>query len=374
MPSLIPLNPTDYAFLRHAFGLAHASGTPTAPNPRVGCVIVSSTGTIIAEGVSRPAGGPHAEVVALHAAGNAAAGSSVYVTLEPCDHYGRTPACSKQLVQAKVARVIYGLADPNPLASGGATTLDANQIAVSGPLDPTDPLFVALRHDLAGFITVATTGRPHVTLKLAQQANGNTKPTNTRYLTGVNARRSVHRMRLMADAVLVGSGTVIADDPKLTVRDRGTGLWPPSRTNFQPKAVVLDRRLQSPPNAAVFRENTLLVTTAGHAKARLDAYRSRGVKVSELPTGTTDRESVLQALCAVATAGVNDVFAEPGMTLAHALIDANAVDRLVLHVTALPTGEMFTPCIPLAGFHLVSTGRFDRNDCQFTFVSKRKHP
>ena len=374
MPPLTPLNATDRHFLGQALALAQVDRTKTAPNPKVGCVIVTPQGDVVGRGVSHPAGGPHAEVVALHQAGDAAAGASVYVTLEPCDHHGRTPPCTRQLQQANVARVIYGLADPNPVAGGGAATLHASQIAVLGPVAPTDLLYDALVADLAGFLTVVTRARPHVTLKLAQQPNGNTKPTNTPYLTGTNARRSVHRMRADADAILVGAGTVLADNPQLTVRDTGQSQSAAMPDLKQPRAVILDRRLQTPLDAAVVRKGTILITRDTHDAASLDAYQQRGVTVSPLPTGANDAEDLTNALYTQVQAGINQVFAEPGLTLAQSLIDAHAVDRLVLHVAGSTATTPFVACVPLEDFRLHTTGRFDQNDTQFTFVSNRKHP
>ncbi|MEX2533394.1 MAG: bifunctional diaminohydroxyphosphoribosylaminopyrimidine deaminase/5-amino-6-(5-phosphoribosylamino)uracil reductase RibD [Nitriliruptoraceae bacterium] len=374
MPPLLPLNPTDRHFLQQAFAYAHADGTPTAPNPRVGCLIVAANGTIISQTVSAPAGGPHAEVIALDQAGSAAAGATVYVTLEPCDHYGRTPPCTTRLHAANVARVVYALSDDNPLAGGGAATLQANGIAIAGPLAATDPLFDAISSDLHGFITVVAAHRPQITLKLAQDPDGNTKPGQTAYLTGAKARRSVHRMRALTDAVLVGAGTVTADDPQLNVRDTGSSMRVGSRATYQPRAVVLDRRLQSPPDAAVFRNGTILITTDDHDPARLVAYRNRGVNVRQLQATGDDVDDVTNALNTLAQEGINQVFAEPGLTLAQTLVDAHVVDRLVLHVAGFASTATFTPCVPLDDFRLHASGRFDTTDFQFTFVPNRKNP
>lgn len=374
MPPLTPLNRTDRHFLQQAFAHAHADGTPTAPNPRVGCLIVAANGTVISQAVSAPAGGPHAEVIALDQAGSAAAGATVYVTLEPCDHYGRTPPCTTGLLAANVARVVYALGDANPLAGGGAARLQANGIAIAGPLNPTDPLYDAISSELDGFISVVTVRRPQVTLKLAQDSNGNTKPGQTAYLTGMKARRSVHRMRALTDAVLVGAGTVKADNPQLNVRETGSSLRVRSRATHQPRAVVLDRRLQSPPEAAVFRDGTILITTNGHDLAKLAPYRNRGVKVCQLQATGNDIDDVTNALYTLAKEGINQVFAEPGLTLAQALVDAHVVDRLVLHVTGFATTASFAPCVSLDGFRLHASGRFDPTDSQFTFVPNRKNP
>jgi len=331
---------------------------------------VAADGSLLAEAVSEAAGGAHAEVVALAKAGEQARGATVYVTLEPCDHYGRTPPCTTGLLAAGVGRVVYAIRDVNPVAGGGAATLSLHGVTVDGPLEQNDPLGYAIRDDLAGFFTAVTANRPYVTLKMAQQSDGNTQPDATGYLTNPHARRSVHRMRQNADAVLVGSGTVIADNPQLTVRDVGNTH---QRSLRQPVAAVFDRRLTTPVQAAVCRAGTLLVTTTGHDDTALAPYRRRGVDILAFaPTGANTGD-VHAALATLAKAGVNDVFAEPGLALASALLAADAVDQLVLHVAGLLPDAAFTSCLPLHGFVVQARGTFLPNDASFTFVSDRKN-
>ena len=364
-----PVNDTDRRHLTDAFAYAYRDGTPTWPNPRVGCVIVAPNGDTVAFGASRSAGGAHAEIVALDAASDKARGATVYVTLEPCDHYGRTPPCTKSLIDAGVARVVYALADPNPAARGGAATLAANGITVAGPLAAHDPLAYAIADDLAAFLARVTQNRPYVTLKLAQQADGNTRPEQATYLTGVAARQSVHRLRATADVILVGSGTVQSDNPLLTVRDTGGAAVLPGAT---PQAVIFDRALTTPPNAHVCRPGTRLLTASGHTDQALLSYRRRGVEILEFAAYGNDQDDARAGLATLAHAGIGHVFAEPGLTLAHALIAADAVDRLVLHIAGGAPNGTFTPCVPLDTFKLQSSGEFAPNDTAFTFVSKRK--
>jgi diaminohydroxyphosphoribosylaminopyrimidine deaminase / 5-amino-6-(5-phosphoribosylamino)uracil reductase len=314
----------ERAAAARAIALAERARGRTSPNPAVGCVLLRD-GRIVGEGVTAPAGGPHAEVAALRAAGEAAQGATVVVTLEPCDHHGRTPPCTQALQAAGVRRVVYLVPDPNPLATGGAAALRAAGVEVPAPPASGDPLRDAVAQQLEGFLTVVATGRPHVTLKLAQTADGRlTAPAGHRWITGPAARRAVHRWRAGVDAVLVGIGTVLADDPRLDVRD-----VPSTR---QPRPVVIDTRLRTPAQAHVARPGTLLVTVPGHAAASLRPLEVAGVQVLTVPAGPRGGVDLGAALRALAAVGVTSVLAEPGPTLAGALVAEGHVDRLVLHV------------------------------------------
>ncbi len=212
---------SDAALMRRALRLAR--GGYSTPNPHVGCVIVSAGGEIVGEGASEPAGGAHAEIVALRAAGGRARGGTAYVTLEPCDHHGRTGPCSLALIEAGVARAVYAASDPNPAAAGGAARLAAAGVAVEGGL-------------LAGeaeawhraFLHWARTGRPLVVVKAGVSLDGRIAlPSGeSRWITGPAARRAAHGLRAELGAVLVGRGTVEADDPRLTVRLPGVDVRP----------------------------------------------------------------------------------------------------------------------------------------------------
>ena len=329
------LEPMDRGWLARAIALGETARVVTSPNPAVGCVLVKD-GHIAGEGATRPAGGPHAEAVALDEAGPTAAGATAYVTLEPCAHQGRTPPCADALVAAGVRRVVVVHPDPNPLASGGRAVLRDGDVEVVGPLPPDDLYRGAVAAQLEGFLTTVTLRRPHVTLKVAQTTDGQLVAPSGRWVTGAAARRAVHRWRAAVDAVLVGSGTVLADDPRLDVRH--------VRSEHQPRAVVIDSRLSTPPQAAVVRPGTVIVTTAGADEHRAAALRDAGVDVGVVASAG-ERVDLRAALAALARLGVTSVLAEPGRTLAQALLDADLVDRLVVHVGDGGAGTVVHPAV-----------------------------
>ncbi len=316
-----------------ATALAHAQAAVrrVAPNPGVGCVLLVD-GTVVGIGTTAPPGGPHAERVALAVAGDRARGATACVTLEPCAHHGRTPPCTDALIAAGVARVVIAHPDPNPIAAGGAAVLRDAGIEVVGPLDPGDPLRAAVAGQLEGFLQLVHRGRPHVTLKMAQTFDGAlVAPDGARWLTGPTARRAVHRWRAARDAVLVGVGTVLADDPRLDVRGMAV--------DHQPRAVVIDSQLRTPPTARVVRPGTVLLTRIEAADPRAVALTARGADVVTVAPTDDGRVDLPTALHALADRGVTSVLAEPGRTLADALLAAGLVDRIVLHVaTHLGTG------------------------------------
>ena len=309
--------PAERRALMHAVALAQPAVVRASPNPGVGCVITRDAVTV-AEGSTAPAGGPHAEVDALRSAGARARGATVHVTLEPCAHHGRTPPCVDALVDAEVARVVIAHPDPNPVATGGIARLRAAGIEVEGPLAADDPVRMGVAEQLEGFLSVVIRGRPHVTLKLAQTSDGAlVPPTGERWLTGPIARAAVHRWRAARDAVLVGSGTVLADDPSLDAR----GV-PVVR---QPRPVVLDARLRTPFHSRVVRPGAIIVTTDRAGSSAVDAFRSRGCEVVFVPAGTDAGVDLGAALASLAGAGISTVLAEPGATLASALVTDHLV-------------------------------------------------
>lgn len=311
----------DRWWMARAVGLAERARLAAPPNPSVGCVLVRGDREVAA-GWTRAPGGPHAEAVALEAADDEARGATAYVTLEPCAHHGRTPPCADALLAAGVVRVVVGTGDPHRVAAGGGARLRQGGVEVDvGVLGPW------VRRQLAGFLVTATLQRPHVTLKLAQTVDGALHAPGQRWVTGPASRRAVHRLRARADAVLVGSGTVLDDDPRLDVRDA------PLRTD-QPRAVVLDARGRTPPHARVVRPGTVVVTAAGTAPWRR-ALQDAGVEVLDVPAapgggGGVDLHAALGRLWR--DVGLGRVLAEPGATLAAALVEAGLVDRAVRHV------------------------------------------
>jgi diaminohydroxyphosphoribosylaminopyrimidine deaminase / 5-amino-6-(5-phosphoribosylamino)uracil reductase len=346
------LDATERAHLARAVALAATVRGTTSPNPAVGCVVAHGD-RVVGEGATRPAGSAHAEVVALAAAGAEARGATVLVTLEPCAHHGRTPPCTDALVQAGVARVVFAHADPNPQASGGADRLrEAGIDVVAAPAVFRD----AVAADLEGFLRLVTEGRPHVTLKLAQTLDGAlvlpADAGDRRWITGPEARRAVHRWRAAVDAVLVGSGTVLADDPRLDVRDAPLG------DRRQPRAVVLDGRLRTPATSQVARRGALILTRADAPRSARAALTAAGAVVVDVPGTEHGGVDPAAALRVLAVHGVASVLAEPGATLARTLLRAELVDRVVQHVAldpgAGPVRSVFAR--ELAGWHTTRLG------------------
>lgn len=304
----------DAQAMRRAIELAARGLGSTSPNPVVGCVITDAAGTVVGEGWHERAGGPHAEVHALHAAGAAARGGTAYVTLEPCNHTGRTGPCAQALVEAGVTRVLYAVADPNPQASGGSDTLRAAGIKAEGGL-----LEAEAAAGNAAWLTSVRFGRPHVTWKYAATLDGRSAAADgsSRWITGPESRADVHRLRAEADAVLVGGGTLREDDPHLAVRGIAGAT--------QPLRVALDTRAGLPATARILDDAapTLLVTGED-----ADTRHLPGVELLRLPLHG-GRIAVHDLLARLYTRGVRSVLLEGGPTLAGAFLEAGAVDRVI---------------------------------------------
>ena len=306
---------TDRRFMRRALALALRGRGTTAPNPMVGAVVVRD-GEIVGEGFTQPFGGAHAEVQALRDADTRARNSTVYVTLEPCASHGKTPPCSDALIAAGVARVVYGAADPNPIMRGGADKLRAAGIDVSDGVDAQ-----SARDQNPAFFHNFGSDRPFVTLKLALSLDGAMADAGrTRaWLTGPASQREVHRQRADHDAVAVGVGTAIADDPLLTVR----GVAAP---RVAPARVVFDRTARLPLASRLVRtarDVPVIVAATAVDSARQTALEVEGVRV----VCATDLPGQLRALRA---AGIESLYCEGGAALADALLDDQLVDRLVI--------------------------------------------
>jgi diaminohydroxyphosphoribosylaminopyrimidine deaminase/5-amino-6-(5-phosphoribosylamino)uracil reductase len=319
-----------------ALELARLGLATTDPNPRVGCVIVAGT-RVVGEGWHRRAGGPHAEAIALEAAGAAARGATAYVTLEPCSHHGRTPPCADALVAAGIRRVVYAMRDPNPRVDGGGIArLEAAGIAVEGGVLEREALELN-----PGFVSRMTRGRPWVSVKLAASLDGGTALPGgeSRWITGEAAREDVQRLRARASAVMTGSGTVIADDPRLDVRLPGT--------ERQPLRVVLDTRLRTPPGARILAPpGQALILCSVEEPARAAALRSAGAEVLAVGAsgGGVDLEA---ALAALADRQVNELLVECGAGLAGALLAAGLVDELLLYLAPTLLGRGSRPLADL---------------------------
>lgn len=311
-------------FMARALALAERGLYTTTPNPRVGCVIVRD-GEILGEGFHERAGGPHAEVAALadtRSRGHDPAGAALYCTLEPCTHTGRTPPCTDAIVAAGISRVVAAMADPNPSAAHGAQSLRAAGIAVDVGLMEREA-----RSLNCGFVSRVTRGRPWVRMKTAASLDGRTALADgaSRWITGGEARADGHAFRARACAIVTGIGTVLADDPELTVRAVATSR--------QPLRVVVDRHGQTPPQAKVLRGGALVVT----ADARLSAW-SAGVEHLTLPDarGRVDLAALLREL---ARRGCNEVHVEAGARLNAALLEADLVDEVLAYVAPSLIGD-----------------------------------
>jgi diaminohydroxyphosphoribosylaminopyrimidine deaminase/5-amino-6-(5-phosphoribosylamino)uracil reductase len=307
-------------YMRRALAEAEKGLGRTSPNPAVGAVVVKG-GRVVGRGHHARAGGPHAEVVALRAAGARARGADLYTTLEPCNHWGKTPPCSLAIVEAGVRRVFVGSPDPNPVVNGrgNAQLRRAGVEVVTDVLrGPCDALNQAWFH----FITA---GRPFVTLKAAVTLDGRiaTATGDSRWVTGEAARAEVHRLRDRADAVLVGAGTARQDDPLLTTRlPRGRGR--------DPLRVVLDTRLRLPRSLKVFHAEspapTLVATGRRGAAAPVEGVE---LLVCRTRRGRVDLTDLLARLAA---RGVTHLLVEGGAAVHRSFLEARLVDRVVLHV------------------------------------------
>jgi diaminohydroxyphosphoribosylaminopyrimidine deaminase/5-amino-6-(5-phosphoribosylamino)uracil reductase len=304
----------DRAMMRRALELAARGMYTTTPNPRVGCVVVRD-GRILGEGWHDAAGKPHAEVRALENLD--AAGATVYVTLEPCSHQGRTPPCVDLLMRAKVARVVAAMRDLNPQAAGGGERLRLAGIRFEHGL-----LEDEARELNIGFVSRVTRGRPWVRLKVAATLDGRTalEDGRSQWITGAEARRDGHRWRARACAVLTGIGTVRADDPQLTVREVDTPR--------QPLRVIVDSRLETPPNARILPA-MIFAARAGELP---------NAEVVTLPNaaGKVDLPRMLEVL---ASRGVNELHVEAGFRLNGSLVREGCVDEFLVYLNPSFLGD-----------------------------------
>lgn len=317
--------------MARALRLAARGLYTTHPNPRVGCVIVRD-GQIVGEGWHVRAGGPHAEVQALNEAGAGARGATVYVTLEPCCHHGRTPPCTEALIGAGVARVVAASRDPNPRVAGqGFARLEAAGIRVENGLLQREA------HALnAGFLMRMVRGRPWVRIKLAMSLDGRTALASgeSKWITSEEARRDAHRLRARSSAIMTGIATVLEDDPALNVR-----LEPAPDAWRQPVRVVLDTQLRMPPAARMLQQpgETWILTAADDAAKRAILERA-GARVERLPA-EAGRVSLRAALERLAELEINELTVEAGATLSGALLEQDLVDEIVIYMAPHLLGD-----------------------------------
>ena len=321
----------DHAMMRRALALAEKGLFTTTPNPRVGCVITRNE-RIVGEGWHERAGGPHAEAVALERAGAEAAGATVYVNLEPCNHYGRTPPCAGALINAKVARVVAALRDPNPPAARGGEALAAARIRFEHGLMESEA-----RELNIGFLSRVTRGRPWVRLKAAATLDGRSALANgaSRWITGAEARLDGHRWRARACALLTGIGTVKADDPQLTVREVDTPR--------QPLRVIVDSRLQTPPAARILAGPRVLIFAGQQGTAPGNAE----LVVLPNANGKVELPRMLEEL---GRRGVTELHVEAGFRLNGSLVREGCVDEFLLYLNPSFLGDAAQGMFDLPAF------------------------
>ncbi len=329
--------------MRIALDLARKGEGEVNPNPLVGAVVVRNR-EIVGQGYHHSFGGPHAEVFALDEAGDMASGATLYVTLEPCSHHGKTPPCTERIIAAKIARVIIACRDPNPLVNGhGIERMRAAGIEVTeGVLEE------EARRANEIFFKFITTGRPFVQLKLAESLDGKiaTRTGDAKWISGADSRTEVHRLRRRFAAVLVGVGTVIADDPRLTVRHVA---------GKDPLRIVLDGHGRIPLATTILREEErMIVVTATMAREKEEALLSLGAEVWHLPRkeGDIDLSAFLQRL---GEENIDSLLVEGGGETTAAFLEADLVDKVAFFIAPiLIGGRAATPAIGGTGVEQVS--------------------
>lgn len=336
----------DHGHMSDALRLARRGQFSCHPNPRVGCVITVNDEPI-SSGWHAVAGGAHAEIVALERAGAAARGSTVFVTLEPCAHHGRTPPCVEALIAAGVARVVVAMEDPNPLVAGqGLAALRAAGVDVQCGLLADQA--AALN---AGFVSRMQRGRPRTVLKLAASLDGRTAMANgeSKWITGPAARADVQHLRAASSAILTGVGSVISDDPSLNVR--ATALDTGGR---QPLRVVVDSRLRTPPGARLLGlpGQTLIFGALEDASAQRALERA-GARIELLPNDSS-KVDLQRLLTRLAELECNDVLVETGARLAGIMVNAGLIDELVLYLAPHLMGDEARGLVELSGLVLLA--------------------
>jgi diaminohydroxyphosphoribosylaminopyrimidine deaminase/5-amino-6-(5-phosphoribosylamino)uracil reductase len=315
----------DSTYMTRAIELAKRGWYTTKPNPRVGCVIVAGD-KIVGEGWHERAGEAHAEIVALDMAGDKAAGATAYVSLEPCCHQGRTPPCTNRLIEAGIKRLVYAIKDPNVSAGGGEKKLRSAGVEVEGPL-----LEAAARQLNMGFFHRCETGLPRVTMKIAASLDGRTAMANgeSQWITGPPARQDVQRLRAQNGAVITGIGTVLQDDPAMTVRAEQLGLADAETiAELQPLRVIVDSKFRIREDLKIlWGPGEALVVTALNNVAAL----TNGTEVISLPNpqGKVSLSALLREL---ANRQCNDVLVEAGANLAGAFVEEGLVDELIIYM------------------------------------------
>lgn len=320
------LTAADYDFMARALRLARRGMYTTDPNPSVGCVLVNDAGEVVGEGWHQRAGQPHAEPLALERAGEAARGTTAYVTLEPCNHHGRTPPCAEALITAGVTRVVAATEDPNPTVSGrGYDKLREAGVEVEAGVLEDEAIEVNI-----GYTQRMRTGRPWVRAKLAVSADGRTALGNgeSQWITGEAARADVHHWRARSSAILTGSGTVLADDPSLTARIPELD----EEAIVQPLRVVVDTNLSTPPSAKILQgDSPTMIAHSGADAGLVASLEAAGAEVVQPGNGGNGRVDLEPLLDLLGQRGINEVMVEAGPRVNGALLDAGLIDEVIMY-------------------------------------------
>lgn len=326
-----PFSTADITYMSRALRLAERGLYTTDPNPRVGCVLVRE-GEVVGEGWHEAAGGPHAEIVALQQAGESARGATAYVTLEPCCHHGKTPPCSQALIKAGVVRVVAAMEDPNPRVAGEGLKqlqqvgIDVASGLLQGQAEILNP----------GFVQRMRIGRPFVRSKLAMSVDGRTAMASgeSQWITGEAARRDVQHLRARSSAIMSGIGTILADDPSLTVRTESGEL-----IQRQPLRVILDPHLSTPDNARFLSQpgSSLIVTATEEPEIR-EGLEAAGAEVVWLPHGP-DAIDLHALMALLAEREINEVLLETGAILSGGVLHAGIIDELVIYMAPKLMGD-----------------------------------
>lgn len=337
---------SDEAYIERAIALAERGRGVVSPNPMVGAVVVSE-GRVVGEGWHAGPGTPHAEVIAIREAGEAARGASLYTSLEPCDHHGRTPPCTEAILAAGIARVVSALRDPNPVVDGrGFARLETSGVEVRAGLLSED----AGRQNKA-FVKHVRTGLPFVVWKAAASLDGRVaaRDGSSRWITGEAARADVHRLRAWSDAIVVGAGTALVDDPSLTVREPGYGGRPPLR-------VLVDARGRVPATGDLFDDAapTVVATTELAPTGRRDEWAEAGAEVVEFER-EGDGVPLAELASHLGKRDVQGVLLEGGPTLAWAAVRDGIVDEVVVYLAPKLIGGAEAPGV-LGGLGVAPVG------------------
>ncbi len=329
MPSML-----DEKFMAHTLRLSRKYWGLSSPNPAVGALVVKN-GRIVGQGVHQKTGQAHGEVLALQEAGAQTKGATLYVNLEPCNHHGCTPPCASAILAAGIKRVVYGLADPNPVACGGAAFLASQGVRVSGGV-----LEAACAHEHRMFLTHKLFHRPYVILKTATSLDGRiaTATGESQWITGAKARAKTHWLRARMQAIMVGRGTLMADDPSLTCRL-------PGYQGRQPLKVVVDSKLSVPLKAKVLHnpENTVIACGPKASRAREEALLKAGVRVWRLALDVGGQLDLAQLLTLLGSENIGSLMLEGGGELAFSMARAGLVDELWQFVAPMLIGGKNAP-------------------------------